>query len=250
MPAAAVLVNFLLENAGAPALIACTWALREGILLSMVSAPARKHGSLEARHRSVAALVRRFGALNGHGPQVARLALKIFDAASPILNAGPQARELLEHAALLHDIGQHVSADSHHKHSAYLIQHGRLDGFEREEVDALAALARYHRRSEPKSSHEPFASLSMERRRRVICLAGLLRVADGLDYGHTGAVGRLDVSIGGGALRIELGSGHDLELALWGARSKRHLLERVLAQRVEVSAPDGEDGGLGLSTAA
>jgi exopolyphosphatase/guanosine-5'-triphosphate,3'-diphosphate pyrophosphatase len=84
----------------------------------------------------------------------------------------------------------------------------------------------------------------------VICLAGLLRVADGLDYGHTGAVERLDVTIAGGALRVELRSGQDLELALWGARSKRHLLERVLAQRLEVCAPDGEDGGVGLSTAA
>ena len=49
---------------------------------------------------------------------------------------------------------------------------------------------------------------------------------------------------------IALHSQGDLELALWGARSKRHLLERVLARRVEVSTPDGESGGLDLSTAA
>jgi exopolyphosphatase/guanosine-5'-triphosphate,3'-diphosphate pyrophosphatase len=198
----------------------------------------------------VLALGRRFGWDEDHAFQVARLALELFDATRRLHGLDAEDRELLEHAALLHDIGQHVSADSHHKHSAYLIQNGRLDGFAREEVDALAALARYHRRGEPKSSHEPFASLSMERRRRVICLAGLLRVADGLDYGHTGAVERLDVTIAGGALRVELRSGQDLELALWGARSKRHLLERVLAQRLEVCAPDGEDGGVGLSTAA
>src|SRR5205085_1267465 len=103
---------------------------------------------------------------------------------------------------------------------------------------------------EPKSSHEPFASLTPERRERVIRLAGLLRVADGLDYGHTGAVEWLEVAIERGGVRIELHSEGDLELALWGARSKRHLLERVLGRRVEVSTPAGEDGGLDLSTAA
>src|SRR6202007_1607671 len=101
MPAAAVLADFVLEHAGAPELVACTWAVREGILLSMVNAGARGRGTLEARRRSVSALARRFGALNGHGPQVARLALKIFDAAAPALKAGPQGREMLAHAAVL-----------------------------------------------------------------------------------------------------------------------------------------------------
>jgi exopolyphosphatase/guanosine-5'-triphosphate,3'-diphosphate pyrophosphatase len=218
--------------------------------LDLDAPPAPEGDPAALRRASVLALGERFGWDEAHALQVARLAVALFDATGRLHRLGAEDRELLEHAALLHDIGQHVSADSHHKHTAYLIQHGRLDGFEREGVDALAALARYHRRSEPKSSHEPFASLSPERRERIIRLAGLLRVADGLDYGHTGAVEGLEVTIDRGAVRIALRSEEDLELALWGARSKRHLLERVLARRVEVWAPDALGGDLDLSSAA
>ena len=89
MPAAAVLADFVLEHAGAPELVACTWALREGILLSMVNAGARGRGSIEARRRSVSALARRFGALNGHGPQVARLATQDFRRGRAGAQGGP-----------------------------------------------------------------------------------------------------------------------------------------------------------------
>jgi exopolyphosphatase/guanosine-5'-triphosphate,3'-diphosphate pyrophosphatase len=251
MPAGSTVLVAAMELLGLTGITIRDGAMREGMIdaaLDLDGGAAPDGDPAALRRASVLALGSRFGWDEDHAMQVARLAVALFDATSALHGLGAHDRELLEHAALLHDIGQHVSAESHHKHTAYLIQHGRLDGFEREEVDALAALARYHRRSEPKSSHEPFASLSPERRERVIRLAGLLRVADGLDYGHTGAVERLDVTVDRGVVRIELGSQGDLELALWGARSKRHLLERVLGRRVDVSAPGA--GAYGFPSAA
>src|SRR5581483_2799009 len=84
MPAAAVLVDFVLARAGAPELVACTWALREGLLLEVARAGAARRGREGgARRRSVEALAARFAGENAHGRHVARLALQVFDATAP-----------------------------------------------------------------------------------------------------------------------------------------------------------------------
>jgi exopolyphosphatase / guanosine-5'-triphosphate,3'-diphosphate pyrophosphatase len=253
MPAGSTVLLTAMELLGLAEITIRDGALREGMIDEGIQLDdaGDPDGDPEAlRRASVTSLGRRFGWDEAHSRQVARLALALFDATALLHRLEPDDRELLEYAALLHDIGQHVAAESHHKHTAYLIQNARLDGFDREEVAALAALARYHRRSEPKDIHEPFASLSPERRERVTRLAGLLRVADGLDYGHTGAVEALEVTIVRGAVRIVLRPQGDLELALWGARRKRTLLERVLGKRVDVIGPASEIAETDLPTAA
>jgi exopolyphosphatase/guanosine-5'-triphosphate,3'-diphosphate pyrophosphatase len=72
----------------------------------------------------------------------------------------------------------------------------------------------------------------------VTLLAGLLRVADGLDYGHTGSVQGVDVESDGGTLRVWARSADDIEIELWGARRKRGLMERTLGRRLEFRSAD------------
>jgi exopolyphosphatase/guanosine-5'-triphosphate,3'-diphosphate pyrophosphatase len=162
------------------------------------------------------------------------VALDLFDQTVALHGLGAADRELLEHAGLLHDIGEHVSTESHHKHSAYLIQHGRLRGFTPEEVDFVAALARAHRGGGPKPSHEPFASLDKDARDRVTRLAALLRVADGLDRGRSGNVTGIEVVLNGSRARLVVTSGADIAIELWGARRKRELFERLFKRRLDV----------------
>ena len=73
---------------------------------------------------------------------------------------GAREREWLEFGALLHDVGVHISYRSHHKHSHYLIRHGDLRGFDPEEIEIIALVARYHRQATPKKSHEGYADLN------------------------------------------------------------------------------------------
>ena len=74
-------------------------------------------------------------------------------------------REWLEYAALLHDIGVHISYEGHHKHSYYLIRNGDLRGFEPDEIETIALIARYHRRATPKRRHDGFGDLPRKQRR-------------------------------------------------------------------------------------
>ena len=215
------------------------WALREGIVLEVIGRadPALWTSDAHAiRRSSVLGLARRCNWDEAHSRHVARLATDLFDATRSLHGLGPDERELLEHAALLHDIGHHVAHESHHKHTAYLIQHGRLRGYDPEEVDALACLARYHRRGDPKPSHEPFATLGPERQDQVTTLAAILRIADGLDFSHTGTVTSIDVDIDPSRVRIDVAGTGDLQMELWGARRKRPLFEKVFGRRLEFVA--------------
>ncbi len=111
---------------------------------------------------------------------------------------------MLEFAALLHDVGQHVSRKGHHRHAAYLVENGELRGFEPAEVAFLAALVRHHRRGDPKPSESRFGALSADDRVRLRKLAALLRVADGLDRGRRGGVEDLDAFVGKDLVVIRL----------------------------------------------
>jgi exopolyphosphatase/guanosine-5'-triphosphate,3'-diphosphate pyrophosphatase len=219
------------------------WALREGVLLEAIAHhdPADWSGDPEAvRRASVSALARRCGWDEAHGSAVARLACDLFDQLVALHRLGPAARQLLAYGALLHDIGEHVSVDGHHKHTAYLIANGRLRGFEPSDVDVLATLGRYHRRSRPGSSFEPWRRLGGTRRREVLALLALLQVADGLDRGHAGVVRGIEADVGRKAvrLRLELEAGGDADLEVWGVRRKRALFEEVFERRLELVAAD------------
>lgn len=237
MPAAAVLTDFLLERAGATELVACTWAMREGILLEMVNAGARARGTLEARQRSVRALAHRFGALNGHGPQVARMALKLYDAAAPALKLDGNGRELLEHAALLHDIGRVIDHDRHNRHTYYLVKNAELLGFDPVEIEIIAQAARGHRKPAARLDSPEFRLLSPAERRLVRSLAAILRMADALDRSHFGVVKdiRIKRSPGRFTVTVDAARGQS-DLELWTCERRSDLLAKLLNRQVTVRA--------------
>jgi exopolyphosphatase/guanosine-5'-triphosphate,3'-diphosphate pyrophosphatase len=254
MPAAAVLVDTVLARAGVPELMACTWALREGLLLDVArvgAAPRGRQGS--ARRRSVEALAARFAGENGHGRHVARLALMLFDATATALRLPAGARELLEYAALLHDIGHAVDHDRHHRHSCYLVRNAELLGFDRLEIEILAQVVRGHRKQAPKPSDADVAALPARARRTVRGLAAILRVADGLDRTQFGVVKALSFSHTAGRLTIAVDSeGENADLELWAAERRieflARLLERSIVLRVAPSEPRRSDASVAMSS--
>ena len=59
-----------------------------------------------------------------HSEQVTGLCLQFFDELRKLHGLGAIERELIEYAALLHDIGWHIAGKGHHKHSMNLIANG------------------------------------------------------------------------------------------------------------------------------
>jgi exopolyphosphatase/guanosine-5'-triphosphate,3'-diphosphate pyrophosphatase len=238
IPAGSMLLHTAMDLFGFDELTVSEWALREGMVLDAIRRhdPADWSGDPRAiRLSSVLRLARECNWDEHHGRQVARLATDLFDQTIPLHGLANDDRELLGLAGLLHDIGQHVSTDGHHKHTAYLIQHGRLRGFSPYEVDELAALARYHRGGDPRRGHELFANLDDAGQEKVARLAALLRVADGLDRARASGVDRIAVELNGSRVRMHVhASESDIDVDLWGARRKRELFERLFERRLEL----------------
>ena len=237
MPAGSVVLQVAMELFGFDELTVSEWSMREGMILDAIG----HHDALDwvdprsMRRESVRALVRRYGGNEAHAHQVARFAAAIFDDTAPLHGLGPVDRELLEHAAWLHDIGEHVAVDNHDKHTAYLIEHGRLRGFDPGEVVMLAAIGRFHRRGTPKASaYAPMRQLSEEERDRVTKLTAILRLADGLDRSHNDAVDVVTARVTTEHVQLVVDGSEDTDLERWGVRRKRGLFEKVFGLPVEI----------------
>jgi exopolyphosphatase/guanosine-5'-triphosphate,3'-diphosphate pyrophosphatase len=238
--AGVILVQSLLERLkglGLEKLSICNAALREGILLDYVQ---RKLPAMrirrevpDPRRRSVLDLCRRCEWHKEHSEQVTALTLRLFEELRGLHHLGPIDRELLEYAALMHDIGWHIGRKAHHKHSAYLILHGKLRDFTEEEVLIMANIARYHRGPEPGKSHRLHQKLSRRARKVVDAGAAMLRVADGLDRSHAAVIRDLSCEVQPGKVKVVLEARSDAELELWGARRKAELFERVFERSID-----------------
>lgn len=224
-------------------LVVSAYGIREGVLLEAARITPTVADPGEARERSVLQLAERSHYEAPHSKHVQELALQLFDSLGSRLGCQPAERKLLADAALLHDIGYHINYDKHHKHSYHLVQHAELLGMTPADQIIVANVARYHRGSEPKRRHINFGSLDNEMRDTIIRLSAILRVADGFDRGHAGAVERIRVRWTRRALRLTAVPNRragSIRLDLWGATRKSRLLSRVAGAPVEIVAPDGK----------
>ncbi|MEO7367339.1 MAG: Ppx/GppA phosphatase family protein [Gemmatimonadaceae bacterium] len=219
------------------------YGIREGILLELAHVTPRPADPGEARERSVRALAERTQFEEPHARHVQKLALRLFDSIGARLGCSQDERQLLADAALLHDIGYHINYDKHHKHSYHLISHAELLGMTPVEQVVIANVARYHRGADPKRSHGNFGPLSPASRKRIFRLAALLRVADGFDRGHAGAVDDIRVRWLDRAIRLTAvpsPKAPSVRLELWGASKKSRMLADYAGVPVEIVAPGGE----------
>ena len=208
------------------------WALREGMLLDAAGRFAPEHAHT-IRSASVLDTCRRYGWPEQHSRHVAALAVSLFDQTEPLHELDAWAREMLEHAALLHDIGAHVSAEGSDVHTAYLIEHGRLRGFDPGEVAILACLGRFHRRGRPSPQFAAYDLLRPDRRLVVDMLAAILRLAHGLDHGRSGAVADVRVDLDADPVQVRItapDTGVDLEL--WGAERSGKRFQQTFGRKL------------------
>jgi exopolyphosphatase/guanosine-5'-triphosphate,3'-diphosphate pyrophosphatase len=158
-------------------------SIRAGLLVDMARHESGRGSETFDRQilSSARALARKYHSADNHVEQVRRLALELFDQLKQEHGLGGKARLLLEVAAILHDVGSFISNRAHHKHSQYIIASSDIFGLSRDDVNLVANIARYHRKSPPTRAHLPYISLDRDSRVTVSKLAAILRVADSLE---------------------------------------------------------------------
>lgn len=240
-----VLLDYVLEKYDIKRIKTSAQAMREGIIIEYIKKELKALKMLEkypdTRRRSVFELLKKYRWHEKHSTHVTHLALKIFDDTQPIHQFLPGDRELLEYASLMHDIGYHISQKKHHKHSLYIILNSNLKGFAQEEIEVMAHVARYHRRSTPKSRHSLFEALTTEQKRKVRYLGGILRVADGLDRSHYQNVISIQSRLEEKQkacydMHIAITTLADPELEIWGANRKKEMFDEMLGGKLSITS--------------
>jgi exopolyphosphatase/guanosine-5'-triphosphate,3'-diphosphate pyrophosphatase len=208
------------------------FGLREGLLLEMAGA---EEPVVRDPLRLFREFVERCQSDRRHVEHVRKLALQLFEQLGETIGCGPEEQLLLEAAGLLHDVGQLVSYPKHHKHSYSLITHAERLGLSPRDRELVALVSRYHRRTGPRRKHPEFAALPLADQDVVRRLSGLLRVADGLDRGHSAAVDTVTARLEPKVLTLTVkaaDAGTDLGLECWGASRKADVLAKLLQRDI------------------
>jgi putative phosphoesterase len=169
-----------------------------------------------------------------HAKQVTKLALVIFDLLASLHELGPRERLWLEVGALLHDVGLKEGAGGHHRASFRIVRDADLNPLDGEGRLIAALVARYHRKALPGPKDETFASLSAENQRRVRLLAGIVRVADGLDRSQRGVVRSVSCEVSPEAVVIKCAVSGDARAECEAADRKGDLLREAISRSVVI----------------
>ncbi len=227
------------------AIVAPGVGLKEGILIELVDRHFDAWDEEAEASRLLAGCTRlgqRYHFDEGHAHAVDRLASQLFDDLWDLHGLRARDRVLLRAAAILHDIGDYVRYDGHHKHSYYLIQQSDIMGLSPIERAIVANVARYHRKSLPDPAHPNFRDLDKDARAKVRSLAAILRVADALDREHLGRVEgvRGEVDEPRRRLVLHLRGEADRSLEEWTVRQKGDLLREEFGLDVVLSPARSE----------
>ncbi|MEO1670863.1 MAG: HD domain-containing protein, partial [Cyanobacteria bacterium J06631_2] len=186
----------------------------------------------EVKNRNVIKIANKYHVDLQYSQRVSEFALSIFDQLQDQLHSWDEAeKELLWAAAILHNSGVYISHSAHHKHSYYLIRNAELLGFTELELELIANIARYHRRSKPKKKHEAYYQLPHKQYQLMVRqLSAILRLAVALDRRNKGAIARVnceydksDRTLYFQIVPTEVGD--DCSLELWNLSYKKEVFE-------------------------
>ncbi|ARS51926.1 Ppx/GppA phosphatase family protein [Kushneria konosiri] len=145
-------------------------ALRDGVLLDLLSRDTRH----DVRHTTLGDMQRQYQVDVQHAEYVAATALTLFDQLETPWALDEASRQLLEQAAMVHEIGLGIAHNRYHQHGSYLLANSDMPGFSLPDQLALAWLVQAHRRQLPEPPPEHRAALPSS---TLMRLARLLRLA-------------------------------------------------------------------------
>ena len=221
------------------------YSLREGIIIDTIQKKKIETSQpklRDIRYESIKHLSNISNFDSEHCKHVARLTLNIYDQLAHIHGLTNDHRELLEAAALLHDIGYHIGHARHHIHSHYIIKNSEMLGFNENEKNIIANIARYHRKSHPKASHSDYMDLSESNKKIVDKLASILRLGDSLDRRHKENVQDIVVEVTDSEVILNLKYvGDEPDVETWNLGRRQECL-RTFSIRKSWSKPDMNTG--------
>jgi exopolyphosphatase/guanosine-5'-triphosphate,3'-diphosphate pyrophosphatase len=235
--AGAVILQQLMKQSNFEEVSISGQGLREGLFYEHFLSDQEKPLLPDVRTFSVQNLANLFDYEAVHTAKVRELSLSLFDQLQPLHGYGTWERDMLAHAALLHDIGIQVGYYDHHKHSAYLLVNAPPPGFTHREVALLTILVRSHRKGSVKTG-EYSAVLASDDDERAARLGALLRLSEDLERSKSQVVQHTSVEFERDIVRLKLHTQGEAIAELWNVNQRTGLFEKAFGRKLEVVRAD------------
>ncbi|MEJ2764324.1 exopolyphosphatase [Photobacterium sp. MCCC 1A19761] len=174
-PAGVAILNAIFKALKIEEMTFSDGALREGLLYEMED----RFRHSDIRTRTASAMAEQYNVDLEQATRVKATAEMLYDQveSQPGL-AKSELATLLSWGALLHEVGLSISYPGFHRHSAYLLRHSTMPGFNFEQQSVLATLVRFQRKS-LKLNEMP--ELTIYKRKHLYPLIRTLRLAVALN---------------------------------------------------------------------
>jgi exopolyphosphatase/guanosine-5'-triphosphate,3'-diphosphate pyrophosphatase len=238
IPAGIIILSSIFKQLEIDEMTISAFALREGIIFDAINKKAdlkqpQFFGNI--RLESANKLAESCNYDYKHCFHVSKLAEIIFDQLADLHLLSVEYKEYLIIASILHDIGFHIAHSKHHIHSQYIIVNSELLGFNENEIRSIACIARYHRKSHPKTSHREFMLLPEDWKTIVKKLSAILRIADAFDRTHNSLVKDIKVKVNKNSVVFNIPNKlEEIEIELWSIGRKKKLFENIYNKKVKV----------------
>ena len=227
----------LLERTGAGHVVVPMVSIREGKLIDLIRGvdPVLQEEFFSQVLASAVNLGRKYHIDEPHCHHVAKFCMTIFDALIQEHGMNRRERMMLEAAAIVHEIGKFIRASGHNQHGQYIIANSEIFGLQREELDIIGNVIRYHRGDAPSPTDIQYIALQREERILVLKMVAILRVADALDRGHSQRIKGITVEKKSETIVLHTEGNLDLSLELIGLDEKGGLFQDVFGYKIVVS---------------
>jgi len=209
--------------------------LREGMRLDyLIKSGWRDHN---VRLSSVLALAGRFAVDPRHGEAVASVALEIYKqfAIAGLLQRNPVLEELMSYAARLCEVGAVSGKRSKTEITSAIIRNSAMTGFEPDELETIALLARMCRGAIPVASSKSYAKITCASPEQAARAAMVLKLAEVSDRGRDSSVTGVRVSQHASHVGIAFVAQSDISLALWKMEGMENEFRRIFGRTLHVS---------------
>lgn len=231
-----VLLSELLNLTESKEIIICDASLREGLIIDYleknVQLLSKPNLGVTLKERSCLTLAAKYNTDIESKKHVAKLALQLFDQLQALHQLDDHSKDMLYYACLIYDVGLFINFENYQKHSGYLILNSNLRGFNNAELIMLSLLARYHRKSGPKKKHKKIKQLFKNQRKRLKILAGILRIAVGLDKTKNQWVEETRFEIEDNKVSIHAVGDENIDMEIWEAQRYSDTLSKVLKRKI------------------
>ncbi len=204
----------------------------EGLLTDLAH-PDAAHEELKSQLLHSSKLTaKKFGCDMRHARHVAHLSGRLFQETRDLHGLSDHDALLLEVAAILHEVGNHISPKSHELHGLYIIHHSEIFGLSDPDRLLVGLITRYHRKAAPQLSHLHYDKLTQADRIRVAKLSSILRVADALERTHSQRIKDFTVSLSEGKATLNLEGILDASAERLALPSKADLFQNLFGLKL------------------